>query len=324
MPEHDDLVSPPQKRINPNYAPFQQDCVADPRVGDITRCSYRIIDEGHNEYLPLHYFDPSIREQERSFQLLPKGVEHPAPRVKVTEDRMTTGMYGAWSRQHILALRLLDAPPEVRKMFARHYELVQTQVDYETAWTTWREYDLARRAQFISAPGVVKPNIASFCPVTYRKVERQAGARLREQLEAAAAVATAAAASASTSATTAAAPAAPRGQRASANAPSAPRAQGGATSKRDPFKELKYASCFLCGSRFHQVQKDGRAHKQCKPLWLSYNSKRATPAWTTPDDKAVCWAWNSPAGCSKDNCRLRDGGHCCSLCGNTAHTTHSH
>lgn len=292
----------------------------DPRLANIPRCAYRIIDNGHKEYLPLHYFDPDIRLQERRATLIPLGADAPAPRVRVTEENMSTGQYNSWSRQHIAAMEALYVPAEFVDSFKRHYAFVQSQVDVETAWTTWREYDLERRAEVVGdkPPG----DFGRYSHAIYREIERRAAARLREQLEASyrpapattAAVLSAAAASVRV-------PRAPRAMLTSGASGSSAIAPTPASSA---FEELKYACCFLCGSRVHQAGKDAQKHAKCSPLWLVWDSKRRIPAWVTPDtSKIVCWAWNSPRGCKKDACRLRGAGHRCAGCGDTSHTIHA-
>lgn len=301
--------------MNQNYAHFKPGNTVDARVAAIPQCAYKIVDKGHHEYLPLHYFDPAIRTQERRALLIPAGGEVPVPRVSVTEDKMSTGQYNSWSRQHIAAMEALLVPEPFIDMFRRHYAFVQSRVDIESAWTTWREYDLERRSLVV---GFDPPDIGAYSHDAYREIERKAAARLREQLEASLFNSSATVASL-----------APR------NAPRAPKAMlsEGASGSRlgmpstaaNPFEELKYACCFLCGSRFHQMGKDGRKSAKCAAKWLVWDAKRTNPAWVTPDtDKIICWAWNSPKGCKKDVCRLKNGGHRCSLCGDSVHTCHGH
>lgn len=324
VPGLNDVVSPPRKRVNQNYAHFRPGYEVDSRIADIPQCAYRIIDKGHQEYLPLHYFDPSIRAQERRALLVPAGGDVIVPRARITEDTMSTGQYNSWSRQHIAALEALGVLEHVVNMFRCHYTFVQSRIDIETAWTTWREYDLERRAQVV---GLNPPDIGGYAHDTYREIERKAAARLREQLEASlAGVGAGASTIASTSALSSGfARNVPRAPRAMLSAGASGSGSGAPSTAANPFEELKYACCFLCGSRVHQMSKDGRKHAKCAPKWLAWDGKRSVPAWVTPDtDKIVCWAWNSPKGCKKDTCRLRGAGHRCSLCGDSSHNCHGH
>lgn len=309
-----DVVSPPHKKAyNENFAHFEKGREVDPVLSNIPNCARKIILGGHKEYLCLHYFDPDVRAQERRAQLITRGAERePTPiRVRTTEDEMTTGMYSSWARQHVAALRALGAPPWCVQMFDLHYEYVQSRTNYESAWTTWREYDLARRAQVV---GDFPPDIGKFSVALYRQVEDEANARLRELLQHAV---TRTKAGPSTSGTAASA----RATSYSGAGPSSARTRD----KTDTLRDLKYAVCILCGSATHQMSKDGKAAKGCTATWLAWDSKRAAPAWTTPDThKIICWAWNAPGGCSRDPCRLANGGHRCSLCGSSAHTCHGH
>lgn len=331
MPAAGDIVSPDRKarrfegrpsantasgavpQYNQNFAHFQPGRETDFREAHIPECARRIILAGHHEYLPLHYFAPEIRAQERRAMLVPKGIEPPVPRALVTEDNMSLGQYGAWSTQHVEALRMLYSPPWIVDMFDRHYKNVKGKPDYETAWTTWREYDLGRRAMAI---GTNPPDIGRFNAELFSDVTNQANNRLREQMQALLA---------GKALPAAVAPAQPHVQRAPrpSTHTAGASASGASTVKRDPMKELMYECCILCGSRAHLLNKEGSAAKGCKSDWLVLDRKKKV--WLTPDTHhAVCWAWNSPGGCKKDPCRLQSGGHRCSRCGATDHTCHSH
>lgn len=298
--------------MNEAYKHFDPNRRADDRISNIPDCARRILEAGHTEYLPLHFFAEEVREEELRSRLIIRAstAELPPIRVKIAEADATHGLFSAWSGKHLLAMELLKIPAHIHDMFERHYKIVSTAVDFISAWPVWREYDMAVRAKVV---GLNSPGIGFFDSTLFASISVIAANRTRMKLEAALA------------ARAPIPPAVSQKQNAGSSTAVSKTTRDSKSNDRCPFKKLGYDCCFLCGSRAHQVGKNGEKGKGCQPAWLVHSAEGSM--WLTPDTNALCcWSFNSPNGCKHDDCRRKGKGHRCSICGSSAHgcSTGSH
>lgn len=79
--------------MNDAYKHFDPNRHSDPRISNIPDCVRRILDAGHVDYLPLHYFAEEVREEEQRAKLVIRGADVPTIRVKVVEADANYGMF---------------------------------------------------------------------------------------------------------------------------------------------------------------------------------------------------------------------------------------
>ncbi|KZV92311.1 hypothetical protein EXIGLDRAFT_692770 [Exidia glandulosa HHB12029] len=301
-----DVPSPPRKKRTgasnvDAFAHFAPGRTADPYLSQIAECARLIITGGFKLYLPLHFFAPEIRraEEEARLTLRPdETILARAPRPKVLESQASREQFMTWVQLALKAFHALHVPDMVINMYQKHWGHVQTAEDSESEWTTWRDYDLRRRAQ---VKGERPIDISELDLETLRLCRSATQAKINADMRAAtlryqerrpaAAQATSNNAQASTS----------------------------GTAKTQALKVMKYLRCLICGSRTHTHDKDV-SRDDCDATWL-VRDERGT--WKTPDTKSpICWMFNSVGGCSKSACRFSKQGHRCALCGG-AHGCHS-
>lgn len=314
-PSPSDIPSPERKRNA--YAHFQPGRVVDDRINRIPDCVRAIIEDGHKSYMPLHLLAEEVLDLEAAARLSARPGEAPVVRafdIIVTEDRMTTDLYGTWSKLHILALELLEISPWVIKMFQSHYDLVQTARDYRSAWPAWRLYDIRRR-QLVR--GHKPMDISMYDHALFSRITNELSAKAlvdfenaRQRVDSR----TSRSARPSYPGPSTSALGNASGSTASASSRNAQgtkaRSGGGALAK------LKFGRCLACGSRAHLYDKD--VPSQCESRWLVFDSALGNHK-TPTSGTFVCWAWNSDDGCKlAARCRRKDG-HVCSLCGSAAH-----
>ncbi|KZV79522.1 hypothetical protein EXIGLDRAFT_782169 [Exidia glandulosa HHB12029] len=299
-----DVVSPARKKQQApaDWGRFVKGRTVDPQLALIPECVKAIVNGGFVQYLPVHLFAPEILVAEASARLTMRADESiltrmPQPRVAETD--MTLQDYMMWSRKAILAYRALGVPEDIVEMWEEHFKSVLDAENVASEWTTWRYYDLRRRALVM---GSTPADISKFDATTFRQCQNLVLSEMNAEMRAATERANQLGrrtnqAQASTS----------RSQNATSQGPSTSKAASKASSTS------KYSRCLSCGSRAHVYDKDKR-RDDCETTWLVYDKTRG--AWRTPDTRAlVCWAWNSIDGCSKDKCRFGRHGHRCSLCG---------
>ncbi|KZV92195.1 hypothetical protein EXIGLDRAFT_769174 [Exidia glandulosa HHB12029] len=286
-----DVPSPPRKK-RPGagdvdaFAHFAPGRTADPYLSQISECARIIITGGFKQYLPLHFFSPEVRRAEEEARLLLRPDESiltRVPRSKVLESQATHEQFMTWTQLALKAFPALRVPEMIVSMYERHWGHVQTAEDAESEWTTWRDYDLRRRAQ---VKGDYPIDISELDLETLRLCRAATQAKLNAEMRAATV----------------------RYQRPSGAQATSSNAQAStsATAKTQALKVLKYSRCLICGSRTHTHDKDV-ARDDCDTLWL-VRDERGT--WKTPDTKApICWMFNSVGGCSKTLCRFAKSGH---------------